>query len=79
MLYTVFHRNALTPDESADVVLFELPLDDEDSVARRRERPMMLSAIETEVELPGWASRFLHVKVPKDERGLATVDLRVGT
>ncbi len=79
VLYTAFHTNALAPDQSADPALLELPLEGEDSMAARRERPMVLRDVETLVELPGWTSPFLHVKVPKDAQGHASVDLRVGT
>lgn len=78
VLYTAFRRNALAVDESEEPVQFELPLDDEDSLPYRRQLPMMRSATETEVALPGWTSPFLHVKVQKDEEGHARVDLRVG-
>ncbi|UQA56476.1 hypothetical protein [Polyangium aurulentum] len=77
VLYTAFRSNALAPDESADASLFELPLGVEDSLASKREFPMRTSADETEVDLPGWASPFLLVKVRKDEHGHASVDLRV--
>lgn len=36
-----------------------------------------LEWIRSDVSLPGWASGFPHVKVQKDERGHATVGLRV--
>jgi hypothetical protein len=77
VLYTAFFKNALAVDESPDAALFELPIDGADSQVARRERPMMRSDVETEVELPGWATPFLHIKVKKNEDGLATVDLRI--
>jgi hypothetical protein len=73
VLYTAFHRDALSPDASADPELLELPLGDEDNASARRDR----SWTGDEVSLPGWASRFPHVKVKKDDRGHASVDLRL--
>lgn len=78
VLYTAFKTNALAAEQSANPEEFRIPLEGEDGAFYRRDWPMMQSAVETEVELRGWTSRFLHVKVPKDEQGHATVELRIG-
>lgn len=77
VLYTAFKTNALAAEESPDPESFRL-LEGEDGAFLRRALPMIQSAVETEVELRGWASPFLHVKVPKDEEGNAIVELRIG-
>jgi hypothetical protein len=73
VLYTAYRNDKLSLDESADAELFKLPLGEEENSSARRD----LSWMRSEVELPGWASRFEHVKVLKDERGHAAVDLLV--
>jgi hypothetical protein len=55
VLYTAFRTNTLSPAESADAALFELPIGEEESTGSRRERPMRISAAETDVDVRGWA------------------------
>lgn len=73
VLYTAFRTDALSIDESADPELFELALDEDVGVAAQRD----LDWMRPDVPLPGWSTRFEHVRVQKDERGYGTVDLRV--
>lgn len=73
VLYTAFRTDALSVDQSADPELFELGLGDDLDVGPRRDRDWM----KEEIHLPGWATRFEHVRVQKDDQGRATLDLRV--
>ncbi len=75
VLYTVYRTDALSVDESADPELFRAPLEDEDNTIVARH----LSWTKPEVALPGWSSRFPHVKVQKTDEGHAAVDLHVAT
>lgn len=75
VLYTAYRTDELSLDDAVDPVQYKLAIEDaEASPAVRRD----LQWMSPEVELPGWASRFPHVKVPKDEHGRATVELRTG-
>ncbi len=74
VLYTAFRRDSLSLDQSPDAELFELPLGrEEESMIARRDRSWMWS----DVALPGWSSRFPHVKVKKDDQGRASLDLHL--
>lgn len=73
VLYTVYRRDALSPEESPDPELLKLPLEDGESEPVRRDRSWTLR----EVSLRGWASPFPHEKVQKDEQGHASIDLRL--
>jgi hypothetical protein len=76
VVYTAYRNDNLSLDEAADPVPFALPLDGPsvDPIVRRD-----LEWMGSDITLRGWASRFPHVKVRKDDHGHATVDLRVGT
>lgn len=74
VLYTAFRTDSLSLDDAADPVQFKLAIEaaEMDATVRRD-----LEWIRSDISLPGWASGFPHVKVQKDERGHATVGLRV--
>ena len=75
VLYTAFRNDDLSLDDAADPVQYKLAIEEaEASPMVRRD----LQWMSPDIELPGWASRFPHVKVQKDERGHAALDLRLG-